>query len=133
MVEDSETKILAALTELKNQLQNVRGIITQTGNEEEIWQEKNQERNQEKSDNYTVNITPDELTALLSLSPTEAAADFTAETSNADELIEIKTAFLKFQEQTASEIKNLQQSITILSEMWGLHEMEIRKAGNEKI
>lgn len=122
---DQDMEILEALIELKNQIQDMRRALTDV----ELEDKKPEESYPDVTEEFKMELTPQEMSALL-YSPFNEKTDKPTPgeyAQNADEIAELRSDFIKLREQTETEITDIKRSVAVLSEMWGQHELEFRK------
>lgn len=122
---DQDIEILEALIELKEQIQDMRRALTDV----EIEDNKFEESHPGDTEEFKMELTPQEMSALL-YSPFNEKTDKPTPgeyAQNSDEIAKLRNEFIKLREQTETEITDIKRSVTVLSEMWGQHELEFRK------
>ena len=122
---NQDTEILEALIELKNQIQDMRRALTEAELEDKGTEQSSPDYNEE----FKMELTPQEMNALL-YSPFNDKTDNPESGDHiqySNEIAELKNDFIKLQEQIGTEITDIKRSVSVLSEMWGRLELEVRK------
>lgn len=122
---DQDMEILEALIELKNQIQDMRRALSDV----DLEDNKIEESYPHESEEFKIELTPQEMNALL-YSPFNEQMGKPSPGNypqQANEIAELRNDFIKLREKTETEISDIKRSVAVLSEMWGKHELEVRK------
>lgn len=125
MNSNHDMEILEALIELKSLIQDMRMALSNKD-----FEDKNSVvPDTNDSDEYQMELTPQEMKALLFSSPhdKESKLSLGIEPNFLNEITDLRNEFIKLREQTEKEFTDLKRSVSVLSEMWGRHELEILK------
>ena len=115
-------QVMEALADLRNQIKEIRKLLSPSGGREtpagEIYSVGNGE--------YKVELTPNEMDALL-FSPPRQDNGKIPEKNDGDDIGEIRDELKALKEQHESDYRDLKKYIIALSEMWGRLELEVTK------
>lgn len=130
MNDNQDIEILEALVELKNQIQDLRRVLADSIDEESTSEEVTPLNDASTIDDYRMELSPQEMNALLFPTPADRLPQQGSvnESDCREETVQLRKEFTNFNEQTSREINDLKQSVVLLSEMFGRHELEIKKA-----
>lgn len=122
---DQDMEILEALIELKNQIQDMRRALTDVELEDNAVEQSDPDHAEE----FKMELTPQEMSALL-YSPIIDKTDKPNQedlSQQATDIGELRNDFIKLREHIEAEITDIKRSVSILSEMWGKLELDVRK------